>query len=85
MVTDLKAFAHKGCKIAAQEKFVLFGELCLTSRFFVLVLLSALVKRFFVSHMRDFQSMGPLGQCFLKVEMSTCLSMCVCVCLCVNF
>ena len=32
---------------------------------FVLLLLSALVKRFSVSHMLDFQSIGPLGRCFL--------------------
>ena len=28
-----------------------------------------------------FQSIGPLGQCFLKVEMSVCLCVCLSVCL----
>ena len=54
MVSDLKTFAHKGSKIARQKKVVV-GEFCLTSRIFLLsVLLSASVKRFYVSRMRDF-------------------------------
>ena len=32
-ISDLKTFAFKGCKMAAQKKFV-FVELCLTSRIF---------------------------------------------------
>ena len=31
----------------------------------------------------SFQSIGPLGRCFLKVEMSVCPSVCPCVRLCV--
>ena len=51
MVSDLKKIAHKGCKIA--------GEFCFTTRtFLVLVLLSASVKRFVVSRMRDFFGIG---------------------------
>ena len=33
MVSDLKTIAQKGCKIAAQKKW-LFGEFCLSSRIF---------------------------------------------------
>ena len=56
MVSDLKTFAHKGCKIAARkEKSFLFGKFCLTSRIFLVsVLLSGSDERFFVSRMRDF-------------------------------
>ena len=32
-----------------------------------------------------FQSIGPLGRCFLSVEMSVCLSVCPSVCLSVHF
>ena len=48
--------SFKGCKIAAQFLFLLFfSKFCLTSRIFlVLMLLSVSVKRYFVSHMRDF-------------------------------
>ena len=54
MVSDLKTFAHKGCKITAQKK-MLFGEFCLTSRIFLVsVPLSASVERCFVFRMRDF-------------------------------
>ena len=54
MVSDLKTFAHKRCKIYALKILVL-GETCLTGRIFlVLVLLSVLVERCFVSRMRDF-------------------------------
>ena len=51
--SDLKTFAHKGLKTAAAKKLVFFGKSCLTSSFVfvVLVLLSASVKRFFVSCM----------------------------------
>ena len=35
MVSDLKTFAHKGCKIAAPKKPGFCGEFCLTSRIFV--------------------------------------------------
>ena len=53
MVSDLKTFAHKECRIAAQKKKKFFGEFCPTSRIFLVsVLLSALVERFFVSRMR---------------------------------
>ena len=52
VVSALKNFAFKKCKITAEKKM---GEFCLTSRIFLVsVLLSALVKRCFVSHMRDF-------------------------------
>ena len=30
--------------------------------------------------MQDFQSIGPLGRCFPKVEMSVCPCVCLCVC-----
>ena len=54
-VSDLKNLAHKGWKVAAQKKFVFFGEFCLTRRIFLVsVLKSASDGRFFVSHMRDF-------------------------------
>ena len=50
MVSDLKTFDYKGCKIAAQKKLV-FGKFCLTSRICLsLVLLSTSVKRCFVSY-----------------------------------
>ena len=49
-----QTFVHKEYKISAQKSFI-FAEFCLTSRFFFgMVLLSALVKRFFVSRMLDF-------------------------------
>ena len=48
----------------------------------VSVLLSASVERVGVSRMRDFQSIGPLGRCFL---MCVCLSVCLSVCVCVHF
>ena len=52
VVSDLKTFAYKGCKIGAQKKFF-FDEFCLSSRILlVLVVLSASVRRFFVSCMR---------------------------------
>ena len=51
--------------------------------FLVLVLLSSHVEVFSVSCMLDFQSIGPLGWCFLLVDLSVCLS--VCVCQCVHF
>ena len=55
MVSELKFFAHKGFKIAGQQKVFFFGQFCFTSRIcLVSVLLSASVKRFFVSHTLDF-------------------------------
>ena len=46
---------YKGCTIAVQKKFFFFGELCLTNRtFLVLVLLSASVERCLVLRMRNF-------------------------------
>ena len=55
VVSDLTTLAHKGCKIAVQKVVSFFGEFCLTSKnFVVLVLQSAWVERFFVSRMRDF-------------------------------
>ena len=50
MVSDLKTFAHKWCKIAAQKKEKKHGEVCLTSKIFLVsVLLSALVERYALS------------------------------------
>ncbi len=43
----------------------------------VLVLLSASVKRCFVSRMRDFHRIGPLGRFDHRVAMSVCLSVCL--------
>ena len=54
VVSDLKTFAHKRCKIAAQKTLVFWQILPYLQDFFVSVLLSAAVKRFFVSRMRDF-------------------------------
>ena len=54
MVSDLKTFAHKGCKIAAKKR-EFFGEFCLTSWIFLVsVLIFPLYEKFFVSRMRDF-------------------------------
>ena len=54
MVSDLKFFAYKGCKIAAQKICCFFIEFCLTSKIFlVLVLLSISVETCFVSRTRD--------------------------------
>ena len=49
MVTDLKKNSHKSCKIDAQKKLVFLANCALLAG--LLVLLSALVKRFFVSRM----------------------------------
>ena len=47
-------FLIKGVNMPCKKNLI-FNEFCFTSRIFlVLVLLSALVKRWFVSHMRDF-------------------------------
>ena len=55
MVSDLKTFTNKGCKIAAQKKELFLAKFCLTQQdFLVLVLLSISVERFFVSLMQDF-------------------------------
>ena len=55
MVSDLKTFVHKGCQIAAQKKgFFQVSFALLSWDFFVSLLLSASVERFFVSRMRDF-------------------------------
>ena len=55
MVSDLKKFAYKGYKTAAQKKRSFFDEFCLTSRnVLVSVLLSASVERCFVSRAQDF-------------------------------
>ena len=54
MVSDLKTFAHKVCKIAAQKKVCFSANFALLAGFFLVsVLLSASVERFFVSHMQD--------------------------------
>ena len=54
MVSDLKPVAYKGVKLP--HNFFFFGEFCFTSRiFFIFVLLSALVKRCFISHIGDFK------------------------------
>ena len=56
MVSDLKFFAYKGCKIAAQKICCFFSKFCPTSRIFlVLVLISASVETCFVSRTRDFK------------------------------
>ena len=39
VVSDLKTFAHKWCKIAAHRKSLLFGKFCLTSRIFLVSVL----------------------------------------------
>ena len=55
MVSDFKTFTNKGCKMAAQQKFVFLANFALLNRILlVLVLLSISVERFFVSGMRDF-------------------------------
>ena len=55
MVSDLNTFAYKGCKIAALKKLVFSSNFALLACFFlVLVLLSALVERCFVSRMWNF-------------------------------
>ena len=52
----------------AKKNFISsFGE---ASRKKIAVLLSASVERFGVSHMQDFQRIGPLGRCGLVVAMS---------------
>ena len=50
MVSDLKTFAYKGCKIAAIFFFYFF----FLANFALLARLSASVERCFVSRMRDF-------------------------------
>ena len=62
VVSDLTTFTYKGCKIAAQKKVFFWANFDLLSRIYLVsVLLSILVERFFVSHMKIFQSIGPLG------------------------
>ena len=54
MVSDLKTFTNKVCKIAAQKKVCFWVNFALLSRMFlVLVLLSANFKRFSVSRMQN--------------------------------
>ena len=54
---------RKGVKSPGKTKFVFFGELCLSSRIFLVsVLLSASVERCFVSRMRDFFRMTSLSR-----------------------
>ena len=56
VVSDLKTFAHKGCKIADQKIVSFLWNFALLAGFFLVsVLLSALVKRCFVSRMQDFK------------------------------
>ena len=38
------------------------------------------MPRSYIKFTRYFQSIGPLGRCFLYVEMSVCLSVCLSVC-----
>ena len=54
IVSDLKTWAFKGCKIAAQEKKLFLANFDLLAGFLSLVLLSASVERCFVSCMQDF-------------------------------
>ena len=50
-------FAHKGCKIVAHFFFDFLTDFALLAGFFLVsVLLSASIKRWFVSRMRDFFS-----------------------------
>ena len=39
VVSYVKTFVHKGCKIAAQRKSLLFGKICLTSKIFLVSVL----------------------------------------------
>ena len=70
MVSDLKTFPYKECKISPQnQKFSFSANFALLAGFFlVLVLLSALVERCFVSRMRDF--FGQIG--WLVVGLRVC-------------
>ena len=56
MVSGLKTFGHKGCKIAVLKKFVFLANFALLVGLFWYRCnyLSALVERFFVSRKSDF-------------------------------
>ena len=59
-----------------------FGKIDFFVKIFFFVKTFILVKTGFLLK-AGFQSIGLLGQCFLKVEMAICLSVCLFVCVCV--